>query len=106
MTNFAVSGKSTVKELHLVCDTYPATGTQSLSIQHKDNLTNLSKSFFPKKLLVMMMYGMHVCILEKSNLGAGQESLLVDPLQQTEAGSQKNPSETRQGNGRHQVQCA
>ena len=45
MTNFVVSGKSTIKELHLVYDTYPTTGTQSLSIHHNCSSTNL---IFPK----------------------------------------------------------
>ena len=44
------------------------------------------------------VHDMHVLTLEKSTLGAGQEDLLVDLLQHTEADSQMSPSETQQEN--------
>ena len=45
-----------------------------------------------------VVHDMHVLILEKPTLGAGQEDLLVDLLQHTEADSQMSPSETQQEN--------
>lgn len=47
-----------------------------------------------------MVHDVYILVLEKSKLGAGQEDLLVDLLQHTEADSRMSPSETQQESDR------